>query len=80
MSPKCQVHIVLNNMSVEKIRAIREAIEPDNVNFPEGLDLNITNNNDRLILDFQSMGQTGSLIGTVDEILGHIQVALRVIE
>ena len=37
MSLTCQVQVVLNNISEEKADAVKKALEPDNVNFPEGL-------------------------------------------
>ena len=41
MSLTYQVQVVLNNLSEEKADAVKKAIEPDNVNFPEGLSLRV---------------------------------------
>ena len=79
MSLTCRVRIALNNMSAEKTGAVRGALEPDNTDFPEGLSLSIEDADGGLVFVFESEGGMGHLIGTVDEVLGHVQVALRVI-
>lgn len=80
MSLNCQVQVTLSNLTREKADTIRRALEPDNIDFPEGLSLNIENIDDKLVVNFQSQNNMKSLIGTVDEVLEHIQVALKVIE
>lgn len=80
MSLKCQVQVTLNNIPKEKAETIKKALEPDNVDFPENLSLEMKNVDNNLVFDFQSKGDMKKLIGTVDEVLEHIQVALKVIE
>ena len=80
MSLTCQVQVVLNNLSDEKADAIKNAIEPDNVNFPEGLRLNVDKIDNELVFNFEGKGDMRKLIGTIDEVLEHVQVALKVIE
>ncbi len=80
MSLKCQVQVVLNNISKEKAKTVKNALEPDNVNFPEGLSLYVENIDNKLVFNFESKKNMKHLIGTVDEILEHVQVALKVIE
>jgi len=80
MSLTCQVQIILNNISKEKAKAVNKALEPDNVNFPEGLNLCIENVDRKLIFNFESKKNMKQLTGTVDEVMEHIQVALKVIE
>ena len=80
MSLKCQVQIVLNNISKEKAETVKKALEPDNVNFPEGLSLYVENIDNKLVFNFESKDNMKQLIATVDEVLEHIQVALKVIE
>ena len=41
MLPKCQIEIVINNISKNKAKVIEKALEPDNVDFPQGLSLEI---------------------------------------
>ena len=41
MSLICKVQIILDNISNEKANTVQKALEPDNVNFPEGLTLHI---------------------------------------
>jgi len=80
MSLKCQVQIVLNNISKEKAVTVKKALEPDNVNFPEGLSLYVENIDNKLVFNFESKDNMKQLIATIDEVLEHVQVALKVIE
>ena len=80
MSLKCQVQVVLNNISKEKAETVKKALEPDNVNFPEGLSLYVENIDNKLVFNFESKDNMKQLIATVDEVLEHVQVALKVIE
>jgi tRNA threonylcarbamoyladenosine modification (KEOPS) complex Pcc1 subunit len=72
--------VILNNISGEKAETIKKALEPDNVNFPKGLSLNIENMDNKLVFNFESKENIKQLTGTIDEVLEHIQVALKVIE
>ena len=80
MSLTCQVQVILNNLSKEKAETVKKALEPDNVNFPEGLSLYVENIDNKLVFNFESKESMKKLIGTIDEILEHVQVALKVIE
>lgn len=80
MSLTCKLQVTLNNISEKKAQAVRMALEPDNVNFPENLTLEVENVDNKLVFNFQSHGNMKKLIATVDEILEHVQVALKVIE
>ena len=80
MSLTCQVEIVLNRISNKKAETVKKALEPDNVNFPKGLSLYVENIDNKLIFNFESKENMKQLVGTVDEVLEHIQVALKVIE
>ncbi len=80
MSLTCKVQVTLNNISEKKAKAVRMALEPDNVNFPENLTLKVENVDNKLVFNFQSQGNMKKLIATIDEVLEHVQVALKVIE
>lgn len=80
MSLMCKVQVILNNISKEKAETVKKALEPDNVDFPEGLSLNVENTNNKLIFNFKSKKNIKQLTSTVDEVMEHIQVALKVIE
>ena len=80
MSLTCKIQITLNRLSDEKAVAIKKALEPDNINFPKDLSLKIENLGDQLVVSFKNRGDTKKLISTVDEVLEHIQLALKVIE
>jgi hypothetical protein len=74
------VQITLNSISKKKAETVKKALEPDNVNFPKGLSLYVENIDSKLIFNFESKKNMKQLVGTVDEVLEHIQVALKVIE
>jgi len=80
MSLTCQVQVVLNNISKEKAETVKKALEPDNVNFPEGLSLYVENIDNKLVFNFQSKDNMKQLVATIDEVLEHVQIALKVIE
>lgn len=80
MSLTCQVQVILNNISKEKAETVKKALEPDNVDFPEGLSLNVENIDNKLVFNFKSKKNMKQLTSTVDEVMEHIQVALKVIE
>ncbi|MFZ8922781.1 MAG: KEOPS complex subunit Pcc1 [Nitrosopumilaceae archaeon] len=80
MSLTCQVQIVLDNLSKEKAQTVKKALDPDNVNFPQGLSLIVENIDNKLVFNFENVDDMKKLIGTVDEVLAHVQVALKVIE
>ena len=76
----CSVRITINNISPQKAKAVKRALEPDNVNFPENLSLQMENVDNKLVFIFQGQDNMKKLISTIDEVLEHIQVALKVIE
>ena len=80
MPLKCNVQVTLNNISKKKAAAIKNALEPDNVNFPKGLSFEIKNIDNKLVFNFQCIGDTSKLTATVDEVLEHVKLALEVIE
>ena len=80
MSLTCKIELMLNSLSAEMAVAIKKALEPDNINFPKDLSLEIENLGDQLVVSFKNRGDTKKLISTVDEVLEHIQLALKVIE
>lgn len=80
MSLKCKVQVTLNNLTEKKAQTVKKALEPDNVNFPENLTLNVENVDNKLVFNFQSQGDMKKLIATIDEVLEHVQVSLKVIE
>ena len=80
MSQKCKVRIDLNDISGKKLSSVKKALEPDNINFPKGLSLDIEQKGNCLILNFQNEGDMKKLISTIDEVLEHTNIALEVIK
>ncbi|MDH3656948.1 MAG: KEOPS complex subunit Pcc1 [Nitrosopumilus sp.] len=71
---------MFNNISKEKAETVKKALEPDNVNFPKGLNLYIENIDNKLLFNFESKENMKQIISTIDEVFEHVQVALKVIE
>ena len=80
MPLKCNVQVTLNNVSKKKATAIKNALEPDNVNFPKGLSFEIKSIDNKLIFNFQSIGDTSKLTATVDEVLEHVKLVSEIIK
>ena len=62
---------------IEK-KSIMKALQPDNINFPHGLVLEMHDNNDLMIIEIES-SKIETLTNTIDEILQHISIAREVI-
>ena len=75
-----KVQVTLSNISKKKATALKKALEPDNVNFPNGLSLEINNIDNKLVFNFQGIGDTRKLIATIDEVLEHVKLASEVIQ
>ena len=80
MLPKCQIEIVINDISKENAKVIEKALEPDNVNFPKGLSLEIKEKENQLVFYFSNEGDMRKLISTVDEVLEHVNLSMEVIK
>ena len=74
------VKIAINQISKKKADAVRAALEPDNVDFPKGLSFEIENLDNALVFNFHSTGNMKTLTATIDEVLAHAQMALKVME
>jgi hypothetical protein len=75
-----KIQIKINEISQKKADAIKNALEPDNVDFPEGLSFDIENLDNALVFNFHSTGNMKKLTATIDEVLAHVQMALKVME
>ena len=80
MSLKCNIQVTLNEISKKKAASIQSALEPDNVNFPKGLSFEIKNIDNKLVFNFQCIGDTRKLTATVDEVLEHVKLVSEIIE
>ena len=78
MSLECKVQVFLNNLSDKKAESIRKSLEPDNVDFPDGLSFRIEKDNASLVFIFEGKGNIRTLISTIDEVLEQTQVILKV--
>ena len=80
MSQNCKVEIIINNISDEKAKVIKNSLAPDNIDFPAGLLMKVEKIDNKLVFSFSNSGNMGKLVSTVDEILEHANLALEVIK
>ena len=80
MSQNCNVTITINSISDKKASAVKKSLEPDNVDFPDGLSMKVEKIDNKLVFSFSNSGNMGKLISTIDEVLEHTNLALGVIE
>ncbi|MFM7796809.1 MAG: KEOPS complex subunit Pcc1 [Candidatus Nitrosotenuis sp.] len=74
------IKIKINNLTKKKAKTIMAALEPDNVDFPKGLSFEMENLDNALVFNFHSTGNMKTLTATIDEVLAHVSIALKVIE
>ena len=74
------VKIVIEHLTKKKADAIIAALEPDNVDFPKGLSFEIENLDNALVFNFHSTGNMKTLTATIDEVLAHVSMAIKVME
>ncbi len=80
MSQNCKVEIIIDNISDEKAKVVKKSLEPDNIDFPDGLSLKVEKIDNKLVFSFSNSGNMGKLISTIDEVLEHANLALEVIK
>ena len=80
MSQNCKVEIIINNISDEKAKVVKNSLAPDNIDFPAGLLMKVEKIDNKLVFSFSNSGNMGKLISTVDEVLEHANLALEVIK
>ncbi len=79
MSQICKIQININNISKKVSNAIIKSLEPDNVNFPKNLTLQVNNTSNNLTLNFKNSGNITKLANTIDEVLEHVYLVIEVI-
>ena len=80
MSQNCKVEIIINNISDEKARVVKNSLAPDNIDFPDGLLMKVEKIDNKLVFNFSNSDNMGKLISTIDEVLEHANLALEVIK
>ena len=80
MSQNCKVEIIINNISDEKARVVKNSLAPDNIDFPDDLLMKVEKIDNKLVFSFSNSGNMGKLISTIDEVLEHANLALEVIK
>ncbi len=76
MSLEFKVRIRIAELSGPMAVAVRDALAPDNIDFPSGQSIKMEVSGDSLIVAV-SGGTAAQFIATVDEVLEHASVALE---
>ena len=52
MSQNCKVEIIINNISDEKARVVKNSLAPDNIDFPDDLLMKVEKIDNKLVFSF----------------------------
>lgn len=77
--PEASTTIDIHYDDSKTARSIMEAISPDNLDAPEGIDVATKVDGDILKISISCSRDIGSLLSTVDDLLSCIQAAERAI-
>ena len=80
MSQNCKVEIIINNISDEKARVVKNSLAPDNIDFPDGLLMKVEKIDNKLVFNLTNNCNMRKLISTIDEVLEHANLVLKVIK
>lgn len=78
--PEASTTIDIHYEDSKKARCIMEAISPDNLDAPEGIDVAAKVEGNILKISISCSRDIGSLLSTVDDLLSCIQAAERAID
>jgi tRNA threonylcarbamoyladenosine modification (KEOPS) complex Pcc1 subunit len=78
--PETSTTIDIHYEDVKTAQSIMDAISPDNLDAPEGIDINVKVDGNILKISISCSRDIGSLISTVDDLLSCVQVAERAID
>ena len=73
---KSSMKIEIN--SEKEIDTLINALTPDNVRVPKGLNIDMRSENKYLIIDIQCENGSGTFLNTIDELLEHISLSRAV--
>jgi tRNA threonylcarbamoyladenosine modification (KEOPS) complex Pcc1 subunit len=76
---RISVNIEIEFAKVKERDAILNTLLPDNINFPNELSMEMSVNNNSLIINTSST-KIDTMINTINEILHHISLATKVIK
>ena len=77
---KIELELRISNPDHKLITAIYEALNPDNIESPEGFKILLNRRGKMLIVDIESNRRIETLISTADEILENIQSVVDTLE
>ena len=73
------VAVEISFSSSAEAKAIVKALIPDNVNFPKGLSMKVFSRDSTLAIELTGKNiPTATILSTLDELLGHISLAKKV--
>jgi hypothetical protein len=80
ITPEISIKLRLSFEKKKQLYALLKSLKPDNIDFPSGLSMEMSTDDDNtLVIKLSSKGGFGKIINTVDEILEHISIGVNVI-
>lgn len=77
---RSETRITIKYRDEETARAVKRAIEPDNLSLPEEIEINCDVDGLNLIIDVKCSRSIGSLVLTLDDLLSCVQAAERALQ
>jgi hypothetical protein len=78
--PDIAISVSIPFSSSSEAKAAVKALIPDNVNFPKGLSMRMFSRDSTLAIELTGRNvPAATVLSTLDEVLGHISVAKKVI-
>ena len=74
-----EANLELKFKDTDTARSIMDAVSPDNVQIPEGIDINMDLNENVLSIKVSCSKGVGSMIATLEDLLSCIQAAEKTI-
>ncbi len=83
MNTKIKTEIIISGIDPHLAEAIRKTLEPDNIGVPEGISIKIMEEEDKIRIIVEYMGSPRNILtlrNTVDDLLEHLNIAVKAIE
>ncbi len=83
MNTRIKTEIIISGINPHLAEAIRKALEPDNTSIPESISIKIVEEEDKIRIIVEYMGSPRNILtlrNTVDDLLEHLNIAVKAIE
>ncbi len=83
MNTRIKTEIIISGINPHLAEAIRKALEPDNIGIPESISIRIVEKEDKIRIIVEYTGSPRNILtlrNTVDDLLEHLNIAVKAIE